>query len=88
MKTEQKKLARGLVIGNFCPLHRGRMLVIDPALSVYDEVIVPSYTKPDFNGCGRAVRQGWLHTLYRQVGTLVLADGDPVELSNNDAPEA
>ena len=88
MKTAQSRFARGLVVGKFCPLHRGHMLVIDAALAACDEVFVISYTKPEFPGCGRAVREGWLHALYPQVRALVLEDGPGVSLPDNDAPEA
>lgn len=88
MKIERKKFERGLVVGKFCPLHRGHMLVIDSALAACDEVIVLSYTKPEFDGCGSAVREGWLRALYPQVRSLVLADGDPVDLPANDGPDA
>lgn len=88
MKSERKRFGRGLVVGKFCPLHRGHMLVIDTAIANCDEVIVLSYTKPEFDGCGKEVREGWLHALYPQVRSLVLGDGDPVNLPDNDPPDA
>lgn len=83
-----KRYARGLVVGKFCPLHRGHMLVIDSALAACDEVVVLSYTKPEFEGCGKAVREGWLRTLYPQVRALVLEDSAAVRLPDNAAPDA
>ena len=79
-----KRFARGLVVGKFCPLHLGHMLLIDTALAACEEVFVLSYTLPAFDGCGKAVREGWLRSLYPQVRALVLEDGIP----DNSAPDA
>lgn len=75
---------RGLVVGKFCPLHLGHMLVIDAAIAASDEVVVVSYTNPGFDGCGKVVREGWLAQLYPQVRSIVLDTGLP----HNDAPDA
>jgi HTH-type transcriptional repressor of NAD biosynthesis genes len=83
-----KQFKRGLVVGKFCPLHRGHMLVIDAALAACDEVVVVSYTKPEFEGCGPQVRRQWLQALYPQVRSLVLEDGAGITLPANDAPDA
>ena len=87
MKHQPKRFARGLVVGKFCPLHRGHMLVIETALAACDDVFVISYTKPEFSGCEKAVREGWLQALYPQVHSLVLEDGPSVSLPGNDAPD-
>lgn len=96
MNAPLRQWRRGLVVGKFCPLHRGHMLVIDSALAACDEVVVISYTKPEFAGCGRAVREGWLRALYPQVTLLVLDDAhlaalpgaSHLRLPHNDAPDA
>ena len=79
-----KTFRRGLVVGKFCPLHRGHMLVIDAALAACDEVFVISYTNPEFAGCGKSLREGWLTQLYPQVRSLVLDEALP----DNDALDA
>lgn len=76
---------RGLVVGKFCPLHRGHMLVIDAALDACEEVVVISYTNPEFDGCGPALRERWIRQMYPQVRALVL-DGSAMDLPANDAP--
>ncbi|MDQ1923096.1 AAA family ATPase [Massilia pseudoviolaceinigra] len=97
MNAPAKQRRRGLVVGKFCPLHRGHMLVIDSALAACDDVIVISYTKPEFAGCGRALREAWLRALYPQVRVLVLDDASlaslqggttVVQVPHNDAPDA
>ena len=84
--TVSKRFRRGLVVGKFCPLHRGHMLVIETALAACSEVIVISYTSPEFDGCAPAVRAGWLHALFPQVRALVLTADDGIPA--NDAPDA
>ncbi len=82
-----KRFRRGLVVGKFCPLHRGHMLVIDSALDACDEVVVISYTKPEFERCGRAVRQDWIDELYPQVRALVVDDAVLAALGIPDSPD-
>jgi HTH-type transcriptional regulator, transcriptional repressor of NAD biosynthesis genes len=69
-----KRFQAGLVVGKFCPLHRGHQYLIETALAQCERVIVVSYTKPDFQGYDRAKRQKWLDTLYPQAKCLVVDD--------------
>lgn len=62
----------GLVVGKFCPLHKGHQYLIDTAISLCARVIVISYTNPSFDGYERAVRQSWLNALYPTVKSLVV----------------
>ncbi|MES2320289.1 MAG: AAA family ATPase [Pseudomonadota bacterium] len=83
-----KRFRRGLVVGKFCPLHLGHMRTIDAALAACDEVFVISYSKPEFTGCGKAVREGWLKALYPQVRSVVLEDSAELRLPYNDAADS
>ena len=87
MNTPVKQWRRGLVVGKFCPLHRGHMLLIDSALAACDDVVIISYTNPEFAGCGAALREAWLRALYPQARVLVLGDAR-TPLPHNDAPAA
>jgi len=69
-----KVYRRGLVVGKFCPLHRGHMLLIQSAIDACDEVLVISYTHPGFVRCDTQTRDGWLAALFRQVARLVVDD--------------
>lgn len=69
-----KRYRRGLVVGKFCPLHRGHMHLIGSALDACDEVLVISYTKPDFTHCDTEARAGWLAALFPQARRLVVDD--------------
>jgi len=64
----------GLVVGKFCPLHRGHMHLIQAALDACDEVLVLSYTKPAFPRCDAAQREAWLASLFPAARRLVLDD--------------
>jgi NadR type nicotinamide-nucleotide adenylyltransferase len=62
------------VVGKFAPLHRGHMHLIQRAIESCSEVLVISYTKPEFAGYGRATRAGWLQAVFPQVRSLVVDD--------------
>ncbi|PJJ17058.1 NadR type nicotinamide-nucleotide adenylyltransferase [Janthinobacterium sp. 67] len=65
---------RGLVVGKFCPLHQGHELLIERAGVASEELLVVSYTKPEFPGCAPARRDGWLRAQFPQARIVVLDD--------------
>ncbi len=65
---------RGLVVGKFCPLHRGHQWLLDHAQAACEELIVISYTRPEFDGMAPARRERWLSTLYPRARSWVLDD--------------
>lgn len=69
-----KPFRRGLVVGKFCPLHRGHELVIDTALRQCGEVLLISYTRPAFERCDADARERWLTERFPQARLLVLDD--------------
>lgn len=95
-----KAYRQGLVVGKFCPLHRGHMHLIQTALDCCDEVVVISYTKPEFDRCAPPAREAWIANLFPQVRRLVVDDVmllaecarrgiDPLmPIPANDAPDA
>lgn len=99
MSRAPQRFRRGLVVGKFCPLHRGHMALIDAAVAACDEVLILSYTRPGFAGCERALRDAWLAELYPHAGRLVIDEAalaalcrergiDPLPFPDNDAPDA
>ena len=50
----------GLVVGKFCPLHRGHLHLIGHARARCRELLLLSYTVPEFPGCGPDRRERWL----------------------------
>lgn len=82
-----KRYRQGLVVGKFCPLHLGHMHLIQTALDACDDVLVVSYTKPEFERCGPAAREAWLAALFPQVRRLVVDDAR-LPLPANDVADA
>lgn len=90
---------RGLVIGKFCPLHRGHQALLDAAEGACGQLVIISYTKPAFAGYGAIKRAAWLEALYPKAKHLVVDDawlearaGEGVQMRfsavpHNDAPE-
>lgn len=68
------KFRAGLVVGKFCPLHRGHQLLIDTAISQCEKVVVISYAKPGFEGYDCARREVWLRSLYPELKCLTIDD--------------
>lgn len=95
-----KAYRQGLVVGKFCPLHRGHMHLIQTALDCCDEVLVISYTKPEFDRCAPPAREAWIANIFPQVRRLVVDEAmllaecarrgiDPLmSVPPNDAPDA
>ena len=92
-----KVFERGLVVGKFSPLHRGHERVIGRAFELCREVVVISYSNPEFPGCEAARREQWLAELFPQARRLVVTPeilrerlGGPVEdwgIPLNDADD-
>ncbi|MEA5669553.1 AAA family ATPase [Stenotrophomonas sp. MH1] len=64
----------GLVVGKFCPLHRGHQVLLDHAQAACERLVVVSYTRPEFDGLWPARREQWLRNLYPQAQHWVLDD--------------
>ena len=87
----------GLVVGKFCPLHKGHEALIAFARAHCDRLVILSYTKPEFPDCPPERRAGWLAALYPDAVRLVIDDAAlaafarsrgwaPRILPHNDAP--
>lgn len=63
----------GLVVGKFCPLHRGHEALLAFAAERCDRLIILSYTKPEL-GYSTAQRAAWLEALHPRATILVLDD--------------
>ena len=71
----------GLVVGKFCPLHRGHEHVIYTAFAQSNRVVIISYTSKDYYPA--AQRRLWLTSLYPTATVIVPEIGFP----DDDAPE-
>jgi HTH-type transcriptional regulator, transcriptional repressor of NAD biosynthesis genes len=92
------RFKRGLVVGKFSPLHRGHEALIRCAQEACDEVIIISYSKPEFAGCEASTRALWLAELFATTRRLLVTDqflreptcgqGQFTAVPENDAPDA
>jgi NadR type nicotinamide-nucleotide adenylyltransferase len=64
----------GLIVGKFCPLHKGHELLIKTAQSSCNTVVVISYANPEFDHCDATNRDYWLSALFPSVRHLVVTD--------------
>ena len=91
-------MTTGLVVGKFCPLHKGHEALLAFARAQCDRLVVLSYTKPEFPDCPPERRAEWLAAACPDAIRLVLDDaallafaarrGEPPRLlPANDAPD-
>jgi HTH-type transcriptional repressor of NAD biosynthesis genes len=59
-----KKFRTGLVVGKFSPLHYGHEYLINTAIDQCEDVVVISYSKPEFRHCEYKNRQMWFDERY------------------------
>lgn len=69
-----KTFQRGLIVGKFCPLHKGHEYLIEQAIAACEDLLVISYTKPEFPLCGPLVRERWLELSFPYIQRLVIDD--------------
>ncbi len=91
-----KRFKCGLVVGKFSPLHLGHEHVIQRAFEACTQVVLISYSKPEFPGCDASTREGWLRQRFPLARVLVVTDSDLVRwpavanafpaMPANDAP--
>lgn len=78
-----RKYGKALVVGKFCPLHKGHQHLLDAALLNSKELMIISYTSRDL-GYPASVRRKWLKELYPTAKVVVL---EPNEVPADDASE-
>ncbi|MFH1139346.1 MAG: AAA family ATPase [Pseudomonadota bacterium] len=93
----KREFRRGLVVGKFSPLHLGHEFVIRTAMERCREVVLITYSNPEFPGCGALRRERWLAEIFPSTLRLVLDPERPSSLAAlppglramppNDAPE-
>jgi len=64
----------GLVVGKFCPLHKGHEALIEFARARCERLVILSYSRPEFPDCPPERRAAWLGALYPDALRLVLDD--------------
>ena len=76
--------AVGLVVGKFCPLHKGHEMVINTASAQCKQVVIISYTSLT-NVPSGAHRRAWLTKLFPTATVIVPEGGFPKDDSSEDA---
>lgn len=69
-----KTYQTGLIVGKFCPLHKGHQHLIETAYKSCRSLIIISYAKPSYKGCEGNKRYQWLSHLYPSACILVVDD--------------
>lgn len=67
-----KPFRTGLIVGKFCPLHKGHEYLIETAEASCDRLILISYANPGYPNCEAKKRRDWLSTLYPETIRLVV----------------
>lgn len=68
------RYALGLVVGKFAPLHRGHEWLVAHAAARCDRLLILSYARPEFAGCGVEARRAWLAARFPGQECLVVDD--------------
>ncbi|MCH8498684.1 MAG: AAA family ATPase [Marinobacter sp.] len=92
-----KRYRAGLVVGKFSPLHDGHRWLLDTAQEACEQLIIISYSRPEFPGCTAELRQRWLADAYPAAERCVvdaatwarICQGQPEapRMPMNDAPD-
>lgn len=78
---------KGVVVGKFCPLHKGHELLIEHALAECDEVMVISYTSVNY-GFPAGLRERWLKELFPTAKIIVKSHGMPDDNADGELHRA
>ena len=82
------KYVTGLVVGKFCPLHKGHLMLLNAAKAACENLIVISYTSSNFPGCGASQREAWLKEWACADNiTIVVIDPGKEHIPDDNAPE-
>lgn len=71
-----KRFGAGLVVGKFSPLHHGHRYLLERAHDECERLLVISYSRPEFPGCTKALRERWLARLAPLAHRLVIDAAD------------
>ncbi|HDS1228892.1 TPA: AAA family ATPase [Stenotrophomonas maltophilia] len=69
-----ERVARGLVVGKFCPLHLGHEHLIEFAATRCTQLLVIGWSQPGFPGYSAERRERWLRARFPQATVAVLDD--------------
>src|SRR5271169_6396399 len=73
----------GLVVGKFSPLHRGHEWMINEAEKQCDELLILSYSNPEYRKCEARIRKEWLDARFPSIRSIVLDPASFPTMPNN-----
>lgn len=73
-----KRFRTGLVVGKFSPLHLGHRYLIASAEAACEQLLIISYSRPEFPGCTADLRRCWLQRSFPESRCLVVDAADAV----------
>ncbi len=79
-----RKYRNALVVGKFCPLHKGHQYLLDVATELSDNLMILSYTSRDL-GYSAKTREKWLKELYPKARVIVVDAKSRRNLPDDDA---
>jgi len=78
LSLANKPYRRGLVVGKFSPLHKGHEYLIETASQHCKELVIISYSRPEFPSSPLAIRGSWLKG-FTPKSTVLCIDAPTVE---------
>lgn len=66
----------GLVVGKFSPLHAGHRYLLAKAQAACEQLIVISYSRPEYPGCTADLRRHWLRHAAQEAERLIIDAAD------------
>lgn len=78
-----KPYCRGLVVGKFSPFHRGHEYLVEAANQKCEELVIISYSRPEFSSCPIPIRETWLKS-FAPKATLLCIDAPTIEQWRKD----
>lgn len=78
-----KPYRRGLIVGKFAPLHRGHECLIRTAQAKCENLVLVSYTRPEFASCSASLRENWLKSMAPDA-TVLAVDAPVIEQWRNE----
>src|SRR5271168_4267359 len=77
----------GLVVGKFSPLHRGHEWMVNEAKKQCDELLILSYSNPEFRQCEAKIRKEWLDARFPSLRTVVLDPANFPQMPQDNASD-
>ncbi len=73
-----KPYRRGLVVGKFSPFHKGHEYLIETANQHCEELVIISYSRPEYTSCSLAIRESWLK-FFAPKSTILCVNAPTIE---------